>query len=458
LSGLVLIVDDVPSNIQLLASKLENEFFEVITAGNGAEAIEVAKAQQPDVILMDVMMPEMDGFEATQKLKLDPTTAHIPVIMVTSLSEPEDRVQGLESGADEFLTKPPDSVELLSRVRSLIRLKRISDEWRVRQQMMDQFDVPVPLIDDETSYKNASILGVDLEDDVRAIMSKLAPQDENTLEEVSGEPEEFKDLLETTDFDLIVIPFMGDVKSKVRLCSTLRTIDMSRHTPILIMVPEQYKTVVGPALDVGVNDYIMLPVNIDEFQARLRTQIRKKRYHKALKDGYERSLAMALTDPLTGLYNRRYAESHLNKMVGAGAVKANRAVSVLMIDIDFFKNVNDTHGHQAGDDILKEVAARLQKHIRNFDLVARMGGEEFICILPDTKPDIAMMAAERLRNAIGGEKIHAAAVGKDLEITISIGIGHAPVAGDATSEQLVKEADQALYKAKHEGRNCVKAA
>ena len=458
MSGLVLIVDDVPSNIQLLASKLENEFFEVITAGNGAEAIEVAKAQQPDVILMDVMMPEMDGFEATQKLKLDPTTAHIPVIMVTSLSEPEDRVQGLESGADEFLTKPPDSVELLSRVRSLIRLKRISDEWRVRQQMMDQFDVPVPLIDDETSYKNASILGVDLEDDVRAIMSKLAPQDENTLEEVSGEPEEFKDLLETTDFDLIVIPFMGDVKSKVRLCSTLRTIDMSRHTPILIMVPEQYKTVVGPALDVGVNDYIMLPVNIDEFQARLRTQIRKKRYHKALKDGYERSLAMALTDPLTGLYNRRYAESHLNKMVGAGAVKANRAVSVLMIDIDFFKNVNDTHGHQAGDDILKEVAARLQKHIRNFDLVARMGGEEFICILPDTKPDIAMMAAERLRNAIGGEKIHAAAVGKDLEITISIGIGHAPVAGDATSEQLVKEADQALYKAKHEGRNCVKAA
>jgi two-component system cell cycle response regulator len=143
MSARVLVVDDVEVNVRLLEAKLSSEYFTVLTASSGSEALALAQSERPDIILLDVMMPEMDGFEACRRLKADPQTAEIPVVMVTALSETADRVRGLQSGADDFLTKPVNDVALFARVRSLVRLKRMMEEWRLREEVYGRFDTVI---------------------------------------------------------------------------------------------------------------------------------------------------------------------------------------------------------------------------------------------------------------------------------------------------------------------------
>src|SRR5207248_466591 len=135
----VLVVDDVELNVKLLEAKLSSEYFEVIVADNGPTALELAESELPDIILLDIMMPRMDGFEVCRRLKANPRTADIPVVMVTALSDVADRLRGLESGADEFLTKPVNDTALFARVRSLVRLKRMMEELRLREEVCRQF-------------------------------------------------------------------------------------------------------------------------------------------------------------------------------------------------------------------------------------------------------------------------------------------------------------------------------
>src|SRR5919109_1394464 len=132
MSARILVVDDVPANVKLLEARLSAEYFDVLTASNGAEALDLCSRAECDIILLDVMMPDMDGFEVCRKLKSNPATHFIPVVMVTALDSPTDRVQGLEAGADDFLTKPVSDVALIARVRSLARLKMMTDELRMR--------------------------------------------------------------------------------------------------------------------------------------------------------------------------------------------------------------------------------------------------------------------------------------------------------------------------------------
>ncbi|MGH6980414.1 MAG: response regulator, partial [Stellaceae bacterium] len=137
MSARILVVDDVTVNVRLLEAKLASEYFNVLTAFNGEKALEIAKAERPDLVLLDVMMPGMDGFEVCKRLKADPVTAEIPVVMVTALSDVSDRVKGLEAGADDFLTKPVNDVALFARVRSLVRLRRMMEEWHHREEVYD---------------------------------------------------------------------------------------------------------------------------------------------------------------------------------------------------------------------------------------------------------------------------------------------------------------------------------
>src|SRR5438128_65999 len=135
----VLVVDDVELNVRLLTAKLTSEYFEVLSADNGPTALVMTEAELPDIILLDVMMPRMDGFEVCRRLKANPRTADIPVVMVTALSDVADRLRGLEAGADDFLTKPVNDTALFARVRSLVRLKRTMDELRLREEVCRQF-------------------------------------------------------------------------------------------------------------------------------------------------------------------------------------------------------------------------------------------------------------------------------------------------------------------------------
>lgn len=446
----ILVVDDILPNVKLLEAKLSAEYYDVITAQSGEEAIRRAQQDSPDMILLDIMMPGMDGFEVCQRLKADPTTAHIPVVMVTALSDTEDRVKGLESGADDFLSKPVNDIALMARVRSLVRLKMAADEWRARERTASQFGVSesgTGAMEEKTT--NAAILMIEDLDFDLAKMDETLSQD-NAIVLAAPDGMTAMEMVATQEFDLLIVSLNLASEDGLRLCSHLRSNERTRNTPILMVGNEDDMPRVAQGLEIGAHDYILRPIDRNELRARARTQIRRKRYQERLKTNYEMSLSMALTDALTGLYNRRYFEVHLQKLLQSAAL-SRKAVGVLYMDIDHFKAVNDTHGHGVGDRVLQIFAQRIRDNLRSFDLVARLGGEEFVAVLPDTTEDMAHFIAERLRRSIANE---AFAVGPTLNVTTSIG-GVLIAPGENSLDSVLKRADTQLYKAKSDGRNCI---
>jgi len=453
----VLIVDDILPNVKLLEAKLSGEYFEVITALSGEEGIKQAQEHSPDIILLDVMMPGMDGFETCLALKNDPVTSHIPVIMVTALTDATDRVRGLECGADDFLSKPVNDVALMARVRSLVRLKMTVDEWRVRENTATQFG----LLNQQGTvlsepYEKARILVIEDKSFESEKFVETLKQDEDDVVPVrSGE--QGIALAQQSAYDMIIVSLNLGAEDGLRLCSHLRSGERTRSVPILIIGEETDMKRIAVGLEIGAYDYILRPIDRNELLARVRTQVRRKRYQDRLKANYEMSLSMALTDTLTGLYNRRYLMVHLEKLLKKNA-DAKKALCVLMIDLDHFKNINDTHGHPVGDETLKIFAERVQQRLRGFDLVARLGGEEFVVVLPDINMDMAIQVAERLRRGIADEpfKVGTPAAPLDINVTISVGamlvnVGQA----DVTPDQILKRVDDEVYKAKNAGRNRV---
>ena len=206
-------------------------------------------------------------------------------------------------------------------------------------------------------------------------------------------------------------------------------------------------------LDLGANDYLIRPVDRNELLARTTTQVRRKRLQDRLQESYRRSLSLALTDELTGLYNRRYLFAHLDELIGR-VQQDGISAAVLVFDIDHFKLVNDSYGHPAGDYVLRELAARAMNSVRSVDLVARLGGEEFVVVMPETDLSIATAVAERLRAAVAREPFLLREIGERLSVTISVGVTAARNGGD-DRDRMLKRADDALYAAKTRGRNCV---
>lgn len=449
----VLIVDDIPANLKLLEAKLTAEYFEVIQASNGQEALDLARKEQPDIILLDVMMPVMDGYEVCEQLKQMPETYHIPVVMVTALDQQSDRVRGLESGADDFLTKPINDIALFARVRSLARLKTLTDELRMRESTGQRIGVMEGIsADDADAEPGGRCLIVDDRPHQRArICDMLSENFETVAVDASGD---VPDYASQHDFDLILISLSLQDVDGLRLCSQLKSLEATRQTPILAIVEEGDTARLVRALDMGVNDYLVRPVERNELNARCRTQLRRKRYQDQLKQNFQKSLEMAVTDPLTGLYNRRYMSNHLSTLVEEGA-HSGKPLALMILDIDFFKSVNDTYGHAAGDEILKEFAKRISGNVRGVDLACRLGGEEFVVVMPDTNAGVAMSIAERLRQRIAERKFETD-TGEQLDVTVSIGLAAAIWPND-TAEAMMERADQALYRAKRDGRNRVHA-
>ncbi|KZD09671.1 PleD family two-component system response regulator [Oceanibaculum pacificum] len=453
--GRVLVVDDVLPNVKLLEAKLSAEYFNVITAMNGPDALILADKESPDIILLDIMMPAMDGFEVCRRLKANVKTQHIPVVMVTALSDNSDRVKGLESGADDFLTKPVNDIALFARVRSLVRLKTMMDEWRLREQTSHELGVMLQADQvKEVDTADAAILIVEdnpidianIEDILRAGASRI---------DTEMSPTKGVERAATGDYDLVITSLGLSQGDALRVCSQLRAQEKTRQVPILLVGEDDQMPRIAKGLDLGVNDYLIKPIDRNELMARVRTQIRRRRYQDRLRDNYEKSLSLALTDSLTGLYNRRYLFSHLQGLTTRTG-GSNKAMSILLMDLDHFKRVNDTYGHVVGDDVLREIAKRILVNVRNFDLVARLGGEEFVIVMPDADREIAERVAERLRRKIAEAPfMRDAASTESIDLSVSIGIAdNAEVQGDPT--ELLRRADIALYHAKNAGRNCVR--
>ena len=444
MSARILIVDDLIPNIRLLEVKLVAEYYDVLTASNGADAIEIAKNEKLDLILLDAMMPDMDGFEVCRRLKADPNLAHIPVIMLTALEESRNRVRGLEAGADDFITKPINDLILMARVRAQLRLKMITD------QLLSHTGYSVAnsqAVLEQIGQQQARLLII--EDSERRAAKLSKPFDGRHLIRTESDP---RDAIQAAKAgtDLVIVSLVSSNFDGLRICASLRFDEKTKDIPILALGDLQDEARLIRAYDLGVNDLLLRPIEAEEIQARVNSQLRRKFFTDSLRDNFNENLEMVISDPLTGLGNRRYFDRKIETLFEL-LENEGEVFSIMVFDIDHFKRVNDILGHDMGDTILKEVAARLVSNMRAMDIVSRYGGEEFIIAMPKTKGEDALLAAERVRGLVGGTPVYVG--GQAHIITTSAGV--AEVQSGEKLRDVFKRADSALYKAKRMGRNKV---
>jgi len=452
--GRILIVDDVATNRIVLKVKLAAACYDVLQAQDGKEALRIAQAERPDLILLDIMMPDLDGIAVCKALKADPATAAIPVVMVTALNDLEARLQALEAGADDFLSKPLDELTLLARVRSLLRARDTDEELKLRESTCRELGFAEPAAEFAKPARIALVAAQqsmavkwkqELSEELGDTLEIVAP--DNALNWSQSRPPP----------DIFVIS--GDLKRPdegLRLLSELRSRPLTRFCAVLMVLRESARQQAVIALDLGASDLITEGFAPRELALRIKTQARRKSQSDRLRHTVRDGLRLAAIDPLTGLYNRRYAFSHLAR-IAERAHKTGRSFAVMMLDVDRFKDVNDSFGHTAGDEVLSEVARRLQGNLRAVDLVARVGGEEFLVAMPDTDVAESRIAAERLRRIVKDSPTITSDGAHEIAVTLSIGVamGGGKHPAGFTLGDLIKSADQALYESKSDGRNQV---
>lgn len=454
--------------------KLASACYEVLQAETGQTALDIARAEVPDLILLDVLLPDLDGFTVCAALKADPETAHIPVVMVTALADTAARLKGLKAGADDFLSKPLAQEALLARVRNLLRQegplgdRGMQNRTRTALGRRKSDTGPDAMLDAGVGHiglvcispSNALLLG-------QALQRRL-PTDRFTsytwqraLEAKRHTPDVFLIEAATTD------PWAA-----LRLMAELRARPVTRNAGMVILLPAGQDHMLPQALDQGAHDVLVQPVSAEELALRLRSQVKRNWQAKRVREDLAAGLELALIDPLTGLFNRRYALNQLDD-IATRAAETGTDFAVLMLDVDHFKHINDRYGHAGGDRVLAELARRLCCNLRAMDLIARIGGEEFLIALPETDAHHAAYTAERLRQLIEDQPI-SLNDGRQVAVTVSLGMTLAGSAqqrvgrnqggaktrleGRLSTDILIDQADRALYAAKAQGRNKVSVA
>ncbi|MGC9270560.1 diguanylate cyclase [Acidiphilium sp.] len=440
----VLIVDDIAPNARLLEVRLTSEYYEVKTVNDSRDALAIAQVWQPDVILLDVMMPGLNGFDLSCQIKSLSSTAHIPIIMITGLNHARDRAQGLQCGADEFLTKPIHYELLLARLRGIIRFKRLRDEWRGRGATAMTLGLTIGRPDDISHHRARALVVDDLTTRGMEIQQVLSAANIDVI--AARNEAEVYDHIRGSTFDLMVISLSLLGVDPLRLVARCRAWAESRDTPLLLIAEPDQRDIMIHALDLGANDCLILPLDADELTLRANNQIRHKLYEESLRNDVGSALKLAVIDPLTQLYNRRYLSSHLERLCDD---PSGSGFAVMIVDIDHFKTINDQFGHLAGDKVLQRVADILRRNLRTSDLIARFGGEEFVVIINGlTDERRAAAIAEKLRSTIE-------ALTFDFTTRVTASVGVTLSRPPASAEALLGEADAALYDAKRAGRNLV---
>ncbi len=450
----ILAVDDIKANRDLIKSTLEALFYNVATAEDGPNALKYVEENSVDLIVLDVMMPRMSGYEVCSTLKQDIKTLHIPVIMLTALSETDDRVQGLECGADDFLTKPMNTEHLVTRVKSLIQIKEMVDQWSsavqmqsgmddiTRHQLQEKIDdtqgAEILIINDDV------VLNQNIQNSISEIYSITMCDDVEELCKYTGDGK----------YSTIVVSTQLEDISGLKICSDLRSNDITKDIPLIVLIYDGDQSCLKQAFDMGIHDYIMVPFDDNELKARIKTQVKRRRFQLALQDIVHNKMEMAVMDKLTQCHNRGYFDNHFNQSI-EGAMESGMPLSVLIMDLDNFKSVNDTHGHLAGDELLIQIAERIKDNVRESDLVSRYGGEEFSVTLLNTDSVTANAVAERIRSCIEKEPFRMNIDGERLVLNKTISIGGAILRKDDTQESFLNRADGNLYKAKTTGKNKV---
>lgn len=443
----ILIIDDIAANARLLEAMLEAEYYVTRTKSSGREAIEAALTWQPDLVLLDVMMPEIDGYEVARRLKAMPETAHIPIVLVTALNDASERIRGLEAGGDDFFTKPVEREVLLARIGGLVRLKRLLDEWGSRREIARALGLTDEVLPEPPMTGKRVLVIDDSDTGTRQIASMLRQDD---IEVVQARSEaQAAELAKAHSFDLLIISLSVKDANPLRIIATLRAANDTHEIPMLLIAESDQRGVSARGFELGANDCLAFPVDELELRLRARNQIRLKRYRDQLRVDVGDALRLGAIDDLTGLYNKRFFKHRLQEI----AEGVNASLSILMIDIDEFKMINDHHGHRAGDHVLRAIGRDLRSSVRESDLIARYGGEEFAVIMPESKARDAGFVAERIRATIA-EADYPVDAGKSLHVTVSVGVAVSDE-GISDIDRLIDRADSALYEAKRNGRNKV---
>jgi len=447
MTGRVLVVDDLEANRRLLEALLLRDYCDVSFAANGEEALQNARLTRPEIILLDWKLPDLDGLEVCRRLKADPATRDIPLVMVTAAADAAIRVRAAQAGADDFLTKPINALQLSARVRGLLRLKRSVDELR-RRQLPGRGG---PLVEQAEVAELRAEVAIHAERPNGAVELKAALSPHHGVQVWDSEA-----LLggAADHADVLLVDLSATAIDPLLVVARLQAREASRGVHILCLDCAQHQERAARALDLGAHDLLAWPTDPEELALRVSALVGRKRKLDAMQALIDDSIQQAITDALTGLYNRRYVETQLAALLKRAAF-GGPSVALALLDLDHFKQINDRFGHEAGDAVLKEFAARVSALIRPTDFACRLGGEEFVILLPGASLDYAVVAAERLRLAVAGEPFYIAE-GVAISVTVSAGVA-STAAEPATVEAMLRAADERLYAAKAAGRNRVAA-
>ena len=447
----ILIVDDEPLNVKLLAAMIPSEQYDTVLACSGEEALKIVTDVPPDLILLDIMMPGLTGYEITRILKSDPESQDIPIVLVTAFGGTDSEIKGLEAGADEFLNKPVNKTELLARVKSLLRLRQYKQQINARTCSINS-------IINKKEEKNFSEKEIDLPSILIVEDNKI---DEKLLQRyLQGEPYQIKlakdgeeaiSRAQQERIDVILLDLILPRKNGFEVCRTLKEMKSTQNIQIVAITGLSDLESKLKGIELGVDDYLIKPVNMHVLRTRVKALVKKKALLDKLCDRYEMAVHSAITDKLTGLYNRRYFDYFLELEIKRSS-RQQASLALLMIDIDDFKQINDTFGHLFGDTILNQLGELLKTQIRETDMAARYGGEEFAVVMSSTGLEKAVQIGERIRQTIQSYSFG----DKNFLMTASIGIAMYPSDADSFN-QLIEKSDSSLYKAKRTGKDRVVA-
>ena len=445
----ILIVDDEPLNVKLLAAMIPSDQYDTVRVFSGKEALKIVTDLRPDLILMDIMMPDLNGYELTRILKSDPESRDIPIVLVTAFGGADCEIKGLEAGADEFLNKPVNRTELLARTKSLLSLRQYKEQIKARTCSINS-------ITSERKGKNLSENDINLpsilivEDnriDAKLIQSYLHA--EACQIKIAEDGEEAISCAQQERIDVILLDLILPGINGYQVCSILKEMEGTQNIQIVAITSLSDLDSKLKSIELGVDDYLVKPVNRHILRTRVKSLIKKKALLDKLCNRYEMAVHSAITDKLTGLYNRRFFDYFLDLEVKRSS-RQKTSLALLLIDIDNFKRINDTFGHLSGDNVLNKFGKLLKTKIREIDMAARYGGEEFAVVMSNTGLKEAVKIADRIRQSIQAYSF----AKENLTTTVSIGIALYP--SDANSlNELIEKSDYALYKAKCNGKNRV---